>query len=37
MNLKEIAMVIGVTESRVCQIQRQSMKKLRVSLEGQLD
>jgi len=35
MNLKEIAMVIGVTESRVCQIQRQSMKKLKTALEGQ--
>lgn len=33
MNLKEIALVIGVTESRVCQIQRQSIKKLKAALE----
>jgi RNA polymerase sigma factor for flagellar operon FliA len=33
MNLKEIALVVGVTESRVCQIQRQSVKKLKTALE----
>lgn len=32
MNLKEIALVLGVTESRVCQIQRQSIKKLQKAL-----
>lgn len=32
MNLKEIALVLGVTESRVCQIQRQGIKKLQALL-----
>jgi len=36
MNLKEIALVIGVSESRVCQIQRQSIKKLQASLESHI-
>jgi RNA polymerase sigma factor for flagellar operon FliA len=36
MNLKEIALVLGVTESRVCQIQRQSIKKLSDALQEYL-
>ena len=32
MNLKEIALVIGVSESRVCQIQKQAVVKLREGL-----
>lgn len=36
MNLKEIALVLGVTESRVCQIQRQSIKKLQSALQDHI-
>ncbi|MBP8190987.1 MAG: sigma-70 family RNA polymerase sigma factor, partial [Aquabacterium sp.] len=32
MNLKEIAAVLGVTESRVCQLHSQSIARLRVKL-----
>ena len=32
MNLKEIAAVIGVTESRVCQLHSQSIARLRAKL-----
>jgi RNA polymerase sigma factor FliA len=34
MNLKEIAAVIGVTESRVCQLHSQSIARLRVKLRS---
>lgn len=34
MNLKEIAAVLGVTESRVCQLHSQSIARLRVKLRG---
>jgi len=34
MNLKEIAAVIGVTESRVCQLHSQSIARLRVKLRA---
>ena len=32
MNLKEIAAVLGVTESRVCQLHSQTIARLRVKL-----
>ena len=32
MNLKEIAAVLGVTESRVCQLHSQAIARLRVKL-----
>jgi RNA polymerase sigma factor for flagellar operon FliA len=32
MNLKEIAAVLGVTESRVCQLHSQSIARLRTKL-----
>ena len=32
MNLKEIAAVLGVTESRVCQLHSQSIARLRAKL-----
>jgi RNA polymerase sigma factor FliA len=32
MNLKEIAAVLGVTESRVCQLHSQSIVRLRTKL-----
>ena len=32
MNLKEIAAVLGVTESRICQLHSQSIARLRVKL-----
>jgi RNA polymerase sigma factor FliA len=32
MNLKEIAVVLGVTESRVCQLHSQSIARLRTKL-----
>lgn len=34
MNLKEIALVLGVTESRVCQLHSQSIARLRVKLRA---
>ena len=34
MNLKEIAAVLGVTESRVCQLHSQSVARLRARLKG---
>ena len=34
MNLKEIAAVLGVTESRVCQLHSQSIARLRVKLRA---
>jgi len=34
MNLKEIAAVLGVTESRVCQLHSQSVARLRAKLKG---
>lgn len=37
MNLKEIALILGVTESRVCQIQRQAIKKLQTLLAEHID
>jgi RNA polymerase sigma factor for flagellar operon FliA len=37
MNLKEIALVLNVTESRVCQIQRQAIKKLQGLLVDHID
>jgi RNA polymerase sigma factor for flagellar operon FliA len=33
MNLKEIAAVLGVTESRVCQLHSQSIARLRSRLQ----
>jgi RNA polymerase sigma factor for flagellar operon FliA len=34
MNLKEIAAVLGVTESRVCQLHSQSIARLRAKLRA---
>ena len=34
MNLREIAAVLGVTESRVCQLHSQSVARLRARLSG---
>jgi RNA polymerase sigma factor for flagellar operon FliA len=34
MNLKEIGRVLGLTESRICQLHGQAMKALRTALEG---
>ena len=34
MNLKEIAAVLGVTESRVCQLHSQSIARLRAKMRG---
>ena len=34
MNLKEIAAVLGVTESRVCQLHSQSVARLRAKMRG---
>ncbi len=34
MNLKDIAAVLGVTESRVCQLHGQSIAKLRSNLKA---
>ena len=34
MNLKEIAAVLGVTESRVCQLHRQAIARLRTKMRG---
>ena len=34
MNLKEIAAVLGVTESRVCQLHSQAIARLRVKLRA---
>jgi RNA polymerase sigma factor FliA len=34
MNLKEIAAVLGVTESRVCQLHSQSVARLRARLKA---
>ncbi|SMF94960.1 RNA polymerase sigma factor for flagellar operon FliA [Methylomagnum ishizawai] len=37
LNLKEIGEVLGVSESRVCQIQGQAMLRLRARMQGWLD
>jgi RNA polymerase sigma factor for flagellar operon FliA len=34
MNLKEIAAVLGVTESRVCQLHSQSIARLRAKMKA---
>jgi RNA polymerase sigma factor for flagellar operon FliA len=34
MNLKEIALVLGVTESRVCQLHSQSIARLRAKMRA---
>ena len=34
MNLKEIAAVLGVTESRVCQLHSQAIARLRTKMRG---
>ena len=34
MNLKEIGSILGVSESRICQIQGQAAKRLRANLSG---
>jgi RNA polymerase sigma factor for flagellar operon FliA len=34
MNLKEIGSILGVSESRICQIQGQAAKRLRANLNG---
>ncbi len=34
MNLKEIGAVLGVTESRVCQLHSQAVARLRTKLKG---
>jgi RNA polymerase sigma factor for flagellar operon FliA len=34
MNLKEIGAVLGVTESRICQLHSQAVARLRTKLKG---
>jgi RNA polymerase sigma factor for flagellar operon FliA len=37
LNLREIGEVLGVSESRVCQLQSQAMLRLRARMQGWLD
>ncbi|MBW2235055.1 MAG: sigma-70 family RNA polymerase sigma factor, partial [Deltaproteobacteria bacterium] len=37
LNMKEIGSILGITESRVCQIHTKAMLRLRGKLKGQVD
>ena len=37
LNMKEIGAILGITESRVCQIHTKSVLRLRAKLKGLLD
>jgi RNA polymerase sigma factor for flagellar operon FliA len=37
LNMKEIGSILGITESRVCQIHTKSVLRLRAKLKGMLD